>query len=310
MLGIEGIQATIFSPALNGSIPELYPAEYVITANAIIKMVSTAAILVGIAVAGFVLDIKGSIAQVPLNHVTVAAVVVGISVIGVIMSFGVAKFPAASPNARFPWQGPIDTLKILYQSFFDPLLAIAIAASTFFWFIGSLNVLVLNELGLAQFKLTNSMTSGLVVAELIGIAAGGLFSIYLAKKTKWHNLMVPSAFIMAVCMMLITAAAYLHNGWTLVFAFIILMIMGIAGGVFVIPVESFIQIRPAADRKGATLAAANFAAFGGILISGPVLNLLNWLKISPGNDFAIMGAMTLITAICLLVFLKKSRQND
>ena len=218
MLGIEGVQATIFSPALNGSIPELYPAEYVITANAIIKMVSTGAILAGIAAAGFVLDIKGSIAQVPLNHVTAAAVVVGISLIGVIMSFGVAKFPAASPNARFPWQGPIDTLKILYQSCFDPLLAIAIAASTFFWFIGSLNVLVLNELGLAQFKLSNSMTSGLVVAELIGIAAGGLLSIYLAKKTKWHNLMVPSAFIMAGCMMLITAAAYLHNGWTLVFS--------------------------------------------------------------------------------------------
>ena len=27
MLGIEGTQATIFSPALNGSIPELYPPE-------------------------------------------------------------------------------------------------------------------------------------------------------------------------------------------------------------------------------------------------------------------------------------------
>ena len=114
MLGIEGIQATIFSPALNGSIPELYPPGYVITANAIIKMISTAAILAGIATAGFVLDIKGSIGQMPLNHITAAAVVIGISVAGVIMSFGVAKFPAASPNAKFPWRGPFETLKILY----------------------------------------------------------------------------------------------------------------------------------------------------------------------------------------------------
>lgn len=308
MLGIEGVQATIFSPALNGSIPELYPPEYVITANALIKMVSTGAILAGIAAAGFVLDIKGSITELPLNHVSAAAVVVGISIAGVIMSFGVAKFPAASPHAKFPWQGPFDTLKVLYNACFDPLLAIAIGASTFFWFIGSLNVLVLNELGLSQFKLSNSLTSGLVVAELLGIAVGGLLCIYLAKRTKWHNLMVPAASVMAVCMMMVPLIGD-HRGFNLFLLFGTLVMMGLAGGVFIIPVESFIQIRPAADRKGATLAAANFAAFGGILISGPVLNLLNWLQIAPSRDFAVMGVMTLIIAICLFILLRKGRAN-
>lgn len=301
MLGIEGTQATIFSPALNGSIPELYPAEYVITANAIIKMISTAAILIGIAAAGFVLDVQGTAGRWPLNHAVVAAVVIGISVCGVLMSFGVAKFPAASPKTKFPWQ-PFETIKVLYALRFDPLLAISIAANAFFWFIGSLNVLAINELGISQLRLSNSMTSVLVVAELVGIAVGGLLSVYLAKKIKWYRLLAPAAAVMAACMAGAGVSAHLGEGATLGGLLVSLAVLGIAGGVFVIPLESFIQVRPAADRKGATIAAANFAAFSGILLSGPTLNLLNAMKIAPSSDFAIMGAMTAGAAILLFVF--------
>jgi acyl-[acyl-carrier-protein]-phospholipid O-acyltransferase/long-chain-fatty-acid--[acyl-carrier-protein] ligase len=300
MLGIEGTQATIFSPALNGSIPELYPPEYVITANAIIKMISTAAILIGIAVAGFVLDLQGTVGVWPLNHATVAAVVIGISVCGVLMSFGVAKFPAASPKAKFPWQ-PFETLKVLYAIRLDSLLAISIAANTFFWFIGSLNVLAINELGLSQFKLSNSITSVLVVAELVGIAGGGLLSIYLAKKIKWYRLLAPAAAVMAVCMAAVGAVPYCAESAKLACLLTALAVLGIAGGVFVIPLESFIQVRPAADRKGATIAAANFAAFSGILLSGPTLNFFNRLAITPSSDFAIMGAMAAVVATSLFL---------
>lgn len=308
MLGVEGIQAAIFSPALNGSIPELYPAEYVLTANAIIRMISTAAILAGIASAGFVLDIKGYIGQMPLNRVVVSMLVIGVSVGGVIMSFGVARFPAAAPAVRFPCRGPLETLKVLYRTRFDSLLAAAIAANAFFWFIGALEVLVLNQLGISQFKFSNSMTSGLVVAEFVGIAAGGLLSIYFAKKIKWHRLLAPLAVILAVSMLLIAVVPYLYGSAKLIYLFTVLAIMGIAGGMYAIPLEAFIQIRPAADCKGATIAAANFAAFSGVLLSGPVLNLFNVLNITPSNNLAIMGAMTLMVALFLYIFLRGNKE--
>ena len=308
MLGVGGIQAAIFSPALNGSIPELYPAEYVLTANAIIRMISTAAILAGIASAGFVLDIKGFIGQMPLNLAAVSALVIGVSVGGVLMSFGVARFPAAAPAVRFPWKGPLETLKVLYRTRFAPLLAIAIVANAFFWFIGALEVLVLNQLGISQFKFSNSMTSGLIVAELVGIAAGGLLSIYFAKKIKWYRLLAPLAVILAVSMLLIVVVPYLYGSAKLIYLFAVLAIMGVAGGMYAIPLEAFIQVRPAADCKGATIAAANFAAFSGILLSGPVLNLFNVLNITPSNDFAIMGAMTLMVALFLYIFLRGNKE--
>jgi acyl-[acyl-carrier-protein]-phospholipid O-acyltransferase/long-chain-fatty-acid--[acyl-carrier-protein] ligase len=308
MLGIEGLQATMFSPALNGSIPELYPAEYVITANAIIKMISTAAILAGMAAAGPVLDLKGYFGSWQLNHAAASMVVIGISVCGVLISFGVPKFAAASPKASFPWRGPTATIKVLYELRLDSLLAVTILANTFFWFIGALEVLVLNQLGITQFGFTNTITSALSVAELVGIAAGGLLSIYLAKKFKWYRLLAPVAVVMAVCMLAVAFIPYLHGYTKLICLFAVLVSMGVAGGVFVIPLESFIQVRPAADRKGATIAAANFAAFSGIFLASGVLYVLDKLQNSPSNDFGIMAAMAAAAAVLIFVFLRGCKE--
>ena len=60
MLFIMATQSTLVSPALNGAIPELYPKSYVTKANSIVKLVSTSAILAGIAFAGPMIERKSS----------------------------------------------------------------------------------------------------------------------------------------------------------------------------------------------------------------------------------------------------------
>lgn len=310
MLGIEGLQAAIFSPALNGSIPELYPRQYVIKANAIIRMISTAAILAGIAAAGFIMDKKGCLGSIPLNHILVAATVIGISAIGVLISLGVPRYPAASPNARFPWTGPIDTLRTLYEISHDSLLAVSVVANTFFWFIASLEVLVINQLGLSEFALTASATSFLIVSEMVGIVIGGLLSTKLATGQNWYRVLHPACFTMAICMLCVTSLPYIPDTIRTPLLTGTLLTMGAAAGVLMIPLESFIQVRPAAHRKGATIAAANFAAFTGILLSGPVTNLFNWLRIAPTKCFAIMGTSAMIMALWLFLVLRRENENN
>ena len=141
-LFVMALQSTLFGPALAGTIPELYPAEYVVKANAIIRMVSTGAMLAGIATAGFVLSQKQLVGGVPLGRVVAASSVVLVAVAGVIVSLGVPKFSAAAPGKRFPWRGPIDTLRTLWGLRSDSLLCITIAAKAFFWLVGSLEILV------------------------------------------------------------------------------------------------------------------------------------------------------------------------
>ena len=87
--------------------------------------------------------------------------------------------------------------------------------------------------------------------------------------------------------------------------FALVGLVGVFGGLFLIPVESFIQTRPDPGRRGAVLAAANFAVFGGILLSGPLSNLFNawWL---PTTSFAFVGAFSLVLSVLIQAVLRKS----
>jgi MFS family permease len=304
-LFILGLQATLFGPSLNGTIPELYPPQYVPTANAIIKTATTAAILAGIASAGIVLDIKGEIGPIPLGRIVVASVMIVIALAGLAVAFAVPKFPAADPAARFPWSGPLESVGMLYRLRKDFQLTVAIIGSAFFWFVGSLQILIINQLGLTQFGLSKTLTSALIVIELSGIAAGSFLSALLSKGGKWYRLLVPAAATMTVCMFLMAAVPYLPHLLRKPAVVTALAVLGTAGGLFLIPLASFIQIRPAPDVKGRVIAASSFADFCGIFVSGAVLYLFNRLDVRPSDCFGLMGIMVTILAIWLFCALPK-----
>ncbi len=308
-LFIMALQATIFNPALNGTIPELYPAEYIITANGIVRMVSTGAILAGTALAGVVLDVKGTIGAAPAGRAIAAFAVVGIAVAGLIVSFGVPRFPAASPGTRFPWSGPVDTLRTLWQVRSDSLLAVTIAANAFFWMVGALQIQVINQLGLAQFGLTNTMTSAMLAVEMTGIAVGSLLATRLAKGDRWYRVLVPAAAVMAVSMFTIALVPHLPAPLRRSIVVISLGLLGAAGGVYSVPLSSFVQIRPAPNVKGKIIAVANFADWSGILVSSGLFYLLNRLKLRPSNCYAVMGLMTIAVMIWLFLVLPRSKSN-
>lgn len=304
MLIIMGTQATVFSPALAGSIPELYPEEYVGRANGLLRMLVTFAILSGIALAGVALDQTGpGWGGISGNRLLVAAVIVGIALAGWMVSLGVVRRPAAAPRTPFPWSGPLQTLRILAECWRDPFLGSAIALDVFIWFAGSLQILIINPLGLQQFKLDATWTSGLIVAQLLGIGIGGLLSNLLIDLRNWPRRTGICGIIMGFFMLGMAFVPGLPAPWQVPLLFVILGAIGIFGGMVLIPVESFVQVRPAPDRKGAVLAAANFVIFAGILLSGPLSNFLNanWL---PTTCFSWTGGLAVIFCTLFLIFMR------
>ena len=276
MVFMMGFQSAVFGPALNGSIPELYPPSYVTTANAIAKGVTTAAILMGIVAAGYALNPKGTgPCGVPVGRLTVAAVAVSVSVLGVLASFAVLRRPAAAPQAPFPRSGPVDTFKEFARIRRDPLLAKIVWADVFIWFVGSLQLLIAAKMGMDQLGLGEAMTSNLMFAELIGIAIGGAIGARLAVGPRWHRVLAPSALAIALIGMAAPLIAVLPQGYRVPVAMALLGLTGVAGGIFMIPCESFIQIRPAPEKKGAVIAASNCAIFLGIMVSGVHVVLLD-----------------------------------
>ena len=86
--------------------------------------------------------------------------------------------------------------------------------------------------------------------------------------------------------------------------YVLVGLIGIGGGIIMVPCESFIQMRPALEKKGAVISAANFAAFSGILLSGPVANLLN-AHLLPTDSFGVIGLLAWGVGVGVLVALRR-----
>lgn len=291
MVFLMGLQSTLFGPALNGSIPELYPPEYVTRANSILKLVTTIAILLGMALAGFALDVNLMETAVPFGRLVVSGAVLLIAFLGVIASFGVYSRPATGGKAPFPWTGPLRSIGDLYQMRKDNLLLLAVCGDCFFYFISLLAVLIINTLGLQQLGLTKSATGILSVSLMIGVCIGAFAASKLTDDKRWTHVLAPGALGMGICMaatgllvqMVVNVPFWLLLG--------LLSGAGFFGGLFLIPVTSFIQIRPAADSKGKIIAAANFLAFSGMWCSGRIFSLLDGY-LQPAVFFAVLGVVS------------------
>ena len=334
MLFLMATQSAIFSPALNGSIPELYPAQWVAKANARLRVFVTMAILAGVAAAGPVLYIhadppapestafaeaseelapsKSSLPE-PKKEWTpslygkgaVAIAVVAIALFGLVWSLGVPKFAAANPKAPFPYWGPFYTVIALIEIARDRLLSTCVLGNAAVWGLANLQYLLINTLGGKQYQL-GGKTSYLVATELVGIAIGGLLAGRYCKGDRWYKYLVPSGLVLTLALLAMPAVTYIDTPHQWCWFFPLLLIVGIGGGLMMIPMEAFIQIRPAPEKKGEVWASANFCVFTGILLSGPFFILLDEsLEWSPTTGFAAAGGMAFVVTLYLFLALPK-----
>lgn len=276
MVGLMGFQSTLFSPALNGSIPELYPEWYVPKANALLKLVTTLFILLGIALAGIALDQNWFNAE-PFNfgRFLVSIIILSVSLIGVAASFKVNKYESKSTSEPFPWFGPINSIKDLFIIKKDKELFLALMGSCFFYGVSSFIVLTLNAYGLAQLNYSQTLTGLMSVALMIGICAGSILAAKLYSANKWHRLISLSIAGIAAGLGAVSAIASMSQSIQKTVLFSSLVLTGCFGGLLLIPIASFIQIRPAENEKGKILGVCNFIDFTGILIGGQIFSMVS-----------------------------------
>jgi MFS family permease len=300
MVGLMGAQSAFFSPALNGSIPELYPEGYVTQANALLRMLVTLGILLGVSLSGFILDLKGEpLLGAARGPAMVGLVCLGVALVGFLVSFGAHGRPPADPGRPFPWTGPVDTVRELREVWKDRQLGRILVADVFIWGVGVFQLLVINSLGKLQFGLSDSRTSLLVASQLVGLALGGLLAARFARGSRWFRVLVPAGVAMGLLMLGIGGVPMLPASAQLPALFALIGLTGMAGGVFLIPCESFIQIRPAPERKGAVWASANFASFAGMALASAVHTGLAGLL--PTLAYGVLGLFSLIFSAWLVV---------
>lgn len=297
MLFCMGASATLFSPALNGSLPELFAREDVPRVNALFKLATTASILLGITLAGGALERQWLATEIPFGRWLVAAVAVGVAVLGLLSVSFIPYRPAAARKEAlppFPWLGALDSARDLWGLRARRGIFWCLCADAFFYTLSTLVLLEINAYGVAQLGLGPTMASLLPGGLMLGICAGAGLAARRARGD-WRR-SVPCAcagigLLLAVAGCVPAAPGAFRFG--LLFA--CYAAAGICGSLYIVPVSSQIQLLPAAEEKGRILGTSNFFSFSGMALAGPAYALLSFLP--PSVAHMLLGGLTLVWAV-------------
>lgn len=284
LLFLMGTQSSIFGPSKYGIIPELVAPNYVSKANGSITSLTYLAVILGTFLASFITDISGK------NFILASSMCGVIAIMGSLASFGIAR---SHPRRSTKKINPFFLYEIYHSlklSFKRPFLFPAILGTSFFLFIGA--YVQLNIIPFAMEALNLSEIGGgyLFLATAVGIVIGAKIAGKLSKDKVELGLACFSGFIIVVCFFLLSLFSrhlFLVIG--------ILILLGIFGGMFLIPLEAFIQIASPDKRRGQIIAATNFLSFSGVLLAAFTIYLLNetW-DFSAAQSFAVIGTLTFI----------------
>ena len=296
MVALMGLQSTFFGPALNGAIPELYPPWYVTRANAVLKLVTTSAILFGMAVAGIALDQHWLATEIPFGRVLVAAVVLLVALTGVLTAFGIKRTEHKPCTTAFPWSGPVASLRDSINLYHDPPLLLAVSGDTFFYFFSLLAVMLINTMGISELHMSATATSLLAVALMVGVCVGALIAARITTPERWSHVLGPASFGMGLCICCAGFIATRDTDLQWILLLVSLAGAGVCGGIFLIPFTAFIQVRPAESEKGRIIAASNFCSFSGMLIAGQVFTLFDH-AFFPSFNMLLLGGLGMGAAL-------------
>src|SRR5205085_3519090 len=84
---------------------------------------------------------------------------------------------------------------------------------------------------------------------------------------------------------------------------VLLAILGFSAGFFVVPINALIQHRPAPERKGGVIAAANLLSFAGIFLGSAIYFLFVTLHLDARQIFLASGLITLAGTIYVVTLM-------
>lgn len=302
MIFCMGLNSTLFIPALNGSIPELFAEKDVPRINALFKLTSTLAILLGIVLAGIALDQHWWSLPWNFGRALVGFGALAAALLGLVTALAVVRTPAAGSRVPFPRRAMFDTFGLWWSlRSKDPALFTVTWAVSFFYALSVLLLLEINRLGVGLMHLSFSLGGLLPLGLMAGICVGALLA-GRGTATSWRTLAVPCLWGMAVSIaavwVLLVLPAGIFGGaakWATLFG--LYFSSGVCGGLFLIPLSSFLQVRPAASDKGKIMGMANCLDFTGILLAGQAYMLLE--KLNPMQGHLALGGLCVLAAVGL-----------
>ena len=278
---LMGLHSTIFAPAKYGIMPEVLPTSKLSAGNGILELLTFIGIILGTFAGGWLAE--GLVNREVWSGVMLA----GLAAIGLISSIGIAKVPAADPGKKFNPNiiGEIWNNMSVMKA--DRDLWRANWGNTAFFFVATLVQINLALFAQKVFHLKPTEQASLQAALSLGIGIGSMLAGRLSRGRIEYGLIPFGAGMMALAAYAlgwpgITEAAF---AWAL-------GLLGLGGGLFIVPIVSVLQHRPSPQTKGAVQGAVSWLSWVGIAAAAMTQNLLaSTVHLSYSQIFWVCGAV-------------------
>ena len=296
LLFLLATHSAMFGPSKYGIIPELVENEKVSRANGLITSFTYLAIIIGTFLASFLTELTS-------RHFTLIAIFCFIVALGGFFSaLGIKHTQPQGSQKKMNVFFVREIYRTLKASTQTRHLLPAIVGSSYFLFIGAFTQLNIIPFALQSLNLSEVTGGYLFLATALGIALGSYIAGKASKKRVELGMSCLAGLGIAFSFFLL--AIFPDN---LIKTVIALIFIGVLGGIFIVPFDTFIQLYSTNEKRGQTIAAANFLAFFGVLIASLALYLFNQvLYLTPAGGFAVVGLITLITTFVLMARLSDS----
>jgi acyl-[acyl-carrier-protein]-phospholipid O-acyltransferase/long-chain-fatty-acid--[acyl-carrier-protein] ligase len=278
---LMGIHSTIFAPAKYGVMPEVLPVSKLSSGNGILELLTFIGIILGTFAGGWLAE--SLVGREGWSGLLLAA----LAAVGFVASLGIAKVPAADPGRRLNLNILGEILGNLRVMKSDRDLWRANWGNTAFFFVATLVQINLALFAQKVFHLKPTEQAWLQAALSLGIGAGSMLAGRLSRGRIEYGLIPPGAALMAAAGFLLGWPGINQTGFT-----IALSLLGLGGGLFIVPVVSVLQHRPSPQTKGAVQGAASWLSWVGIAAAAVTQGLLSGpANLSYGQIFWVCGVV-------------------
>lgn len=284
------MQSALMTPSKYSIIPEIVRKDHIPKANGMMTSFTYLAIIFGTFLASFMTQLTGR------NFILANLSCLVASIIGFIASLYIPPTKARASSEKMSPLFLSQVIKTLKYCRRTPRLILVVCSSAFFLFIGGFLQINMIPFALETLHLDSVSGGYLFSMTAIGIAIGAVIGAKACKKELDLGLSCFSLFSIGALLMLIPLF-----GTTIFTAIIALTLLGFFGGMFVVPMETYIQAFSSSEVRGQVVATQNFLSFIGVLLAPLALAFFGKvLGISAVTAFFFVGAIVLLVFGLLL----------
>ncbi|MDA0144749.1 MFS transporter [Vibrio sp. RW] len=261
LLFLMGTQSAFFGPVKYALLPQQLETKELVSGNALVETGTFLAILIGTLGAGIIASEESA-------KLIAAISIILFAILGYVSSCFIPEAPSNAPNLEVNWQPVKLTRSTLAIAKKDRPTFQALMSISWFWFLGAAYLTQFPNFTRLHLNGTESSVAFLLALFSVGIAIGSLTCDKLSNHRIEIGIVPIGSMGISIFGLLMAISIpeslpdfgsfhqfVTHSELWPLFAY--LLLLGISGGIFIVPLYSLMQLRAKPDERAQVIAGLN-----------------------------------------------------